>query len=68
MIATHDVALSELEEELAGKVKNVHFTDVFKDGEMTFDYRLQPGVVRTSNALRLLQMAGIDVEADDKLT
>ncbi len=68
MIATHDVALSELEEELKGKVKNVHFTDVFQDGEMTFDYRLQPGVVRTSNALRLLQMAGIDVEADDKLS
>lgn len=67
MIATHDVALSELEEELRGKVKNVHFTDVFQNGEMTFDYRLQPGVVRTSNALRLLQMAGIDVEADDKL-
>lgn len=68
MVATHDVALSELEEELAGKVKNVHFTDVFVNGEMTFDYRLQEGVVRTSNALRLLQMAGIDIEADDKLT
>jgi hypothetical protein len=68
MVATHDVALSELEEELRGKVKNVHFTDVFLNGEMTFDYRLQDGVVRTSNALRLLQMAGIDVEADDKLT
>lgn len=68
MVATHDVALSELEEELGGKVKNVHFTDVFQDGEMTFDYRLRDGVVRTSNALRLLQMAGIDVEADDKLT
>lgn len=68
MVATHDVALSELEEELRGKVKNVHFTDVFLNGEMTFDYRLQEGVVRTSNALRLLQMAGIDVEADDKLT
>ncbi len=63
-----DVALSELEEELGGKVKNVHFTDVFENGEMTFDYRLRDGVVRTSNALRLLQMAGIDVEADDKLT
>jgi hypothetical protein len=68
MVATHDVALSELEEELGGKVKNVHFTDVFENGEMTFDYRLRQGVVKTSNALRLLQMAGIDVEADDKLT
>ena len=68
LVATHDVALSELEEELAGRVKNVHFTDVFEGGEMTFDYRLRQGVVRTSNALRLLKMAGIEVEADDKLT
>jgi hypothetical protein len=68
LVATHDVALSELEAELGGRVKNVHFTDVFEGGEMTFDYRLRQGVVRTSNALRLLKMAGIEVEADDKLT
>ena len=53
---------------MPGKVGNVHFTDVFHAGEMTFDYRLRPGVVRTSNALRLLQQAGIEVEADDALT
>jgi DNA mismatch repair ATPase MutS len=35
---------------------------------MTFDYLLQPGVVRTSNALRLLSMAGIDVEVDDSVS
>ena len=44
---------------------NVHFTDIFEDGEMRFDYRLRPGPVTTSNALRLLAMAGIDVPADD---
>jgi len=68
IVATHDIALSELEEELHGKVKNFHFTDVLaEDGEMIFDYRLRPGVVKTSNALRLLAMAGVEVEADDKL-
>lgn len=67
LVATHDIALHELEAELSGRVKNVHFTDVFEDGEMKFDYRLRPGVVRTSNALRLLSMAGIDVEVDTKL-
>ena len=68
IVATHDIALSELEEELDGKVKNFHFTDVLSpEGEMTFDYRLRPGVVKTSNALRLLAMAGVEVEADDKL-
>ena len=64
LAATHDIALSELEEEREG-VGNAHFTDVIEAGEMIFDYRLRPGVVKTSNALRLLGMAGIDVPDDD---
>jgi hypothetical protein len=67
LVATHDIALSELETELPGRVQNVHFTDVFEDGEMRFDYRLRAGVVKTSNALRLLALAGVDVEVDDSL-
>lgn len=67
LVATHDIALSELESEMPGQIENVHFTDVFEDGEMTFDYRLRPGVVKTSNALRLLQQAGVEVDADDAL-
>jgi DNA mismatch repair ATPase MutS len=65
LVATHDIALSALEREHPGKIENVHFTDVVVAGEMRFDYRLRPGVVRTSNALRLLAMAGIDVPNDD---
>ena len=67
LAATHDVALAELEDEYAGRIENVHFTDVMREGEMIFDYRLREGVVRTSNALRLLQMAGVEVEVDDLL-
>lgn len=63
--ATHDTALAGLEEQYRGRIRNLHFTDVVHNGEMTFDYRLRPGVVRTSNALRLLAMAGIDVPAED---
>jgi hypothetical protein len=64
IVATHDIGLAHLEDELP-RVHNVHFTDVFEDGEMRFDYKLRPGPVTTSNALRLLAMAGIDVPADD---
>ncbi|MFK7989970.1 MAG: hypothetical protein AB8I08_28375 [Sandaracinaceae bacterium] len=67
LVATHDVALSELEDERE-HVRNVHFTDVIEDGVMTFDYRLRDGVVRTSNALRLLAQVGIEVEDDAVLT
>ncbi|MDB4977671.1 MAG: MutS-related protein family 1 [Myxococcaceae bacterium] len=65
LVATHDVALAELEDELPGQVRNVHFTDVFEHGEMRFDYTLREGVVKTSNALRLLAMAGIEVPDSD---
>lgn len=34
-------------------------------GEMTFDYKLRPGRATTSNALRLLEMAGIPVPRED---
>jgi hypothetical protein len=64
MVATHDVALAALEQERPGRVVNQHFTDVVVDGEMLFDYRLRPGVVRTSNALRLLTLAGIAVPGE----
>jgi hypothetical protein len=66
LVATHDIGLSALESELT-RVHNVHFTDVFEDGEMRFDYKLRPGPVTTSNALRLLAMAGIDVPTDDRV-
>jgi hypothetical protein len=64
LVATHDVALATLETEFEGRVRNVHFTDVLEDGQLRFDYRLRPGVVRSSNALRLLALAGIDVPAE----
>lgn len=61
LVATHDVALAELAEQRPGRVHNVHFTDVMRDGEMIFDYRLREGVVKTSNALELLRRAGVEV-------
>lgn len=64
LVATHDIALSRLAQDFPAKADNAHFTDVVVAGEMRFDYRLRPGVVRTSNALRLLALAGVDVPPD----
>jgi hypothetical protein len=66
LCATHDVELAALGQSDAARIENVHFTDVVVDGEMRFDYRLRPGIVRTSNALRLLAMAGVDVPLRDR--
>ncbi len=64
-VSTHDLGLGDLEEELGGRVRNVHFEEQVTGGEMTFDYRLRPGVVTSSNALRLMQMVGLDVIKSD---
>lgn len=60
-VTTHDLALCELEQELAGKTRNVHFRDLIVEGEMTFDYTLRPGIVTTTNALEVLRRAGVVV-------
>jgi hypothetical protein len=66
LCATHDVELAALGQSEPGMIENVHFTDVIIAGEMRFDYKLRPGIVRTSNALRLLAMAGVDVPAHER--
>jgi len=60
-VSTHDLSLAELEQELGSKVKNFHFKDSLTDGQMTFDYRLRPGVLDTTNALRVLRQVGIAI-------
>jgi MutS domain V/MutS domain III len=58
---THDLALTTLAADPAVRAVNVHFADSFDDGNLTFDYRLRPGVVETSNALALMRAIGLDV-------
>ena len=59
LVTTHDLALSEVVDDPAVRAVNVHFEDQLVDGQMLFDYRMRPGVVRTSNALALMQTLGL---------
>lgn len=61
-LTSHDLALSDLEERTGGRVINVHFQEHVEGGRMTFDYVLRPGVVSTTNALRLMRLVGIAVD------
>jgi MutS-like protein len=62
-VSTHDLGITALERELGGKVENVHFEEQVQGDKMTFDYMLRPGIVHSSNALRLMRAVGIDVHA-----
>lgn len=57
-LTTHDLALCALADERP-QVRNVHFRDEIRDGEMTFDYMLRNGIVQTTNALEVLRRAGV---------
>jgi DNA mismatch repair ATPase MutS len=40
----------------------LHFSETLDpDGTMRFDYTLKPGLATSRNALRLMQMIGIDL-------
>lgn len=52
-ITTHDLALTNITGE------NAHFRDQIRDGRMSFDYVLKPGVVEGSNALELMRLYGL---------
>ena len=59
LVTTHDLALSEVAEDPDVRAVNVHFEDRLEHGQMVFDYRVRPGVVRTSNALALMRTLGL---------
>jgi hypothetical protein len=61
LITTHDLALTDIAATLGPAVRNVHFEDHIEDGQLRFDYKLRPGVVRKSNALELMRSIGLDV-------
>ncbi len=61
LITTHDLALAHIADALPGRAANVHFADTLENGELHFDYRLQPGVVERSNALDLMRSVGLEV-------
>ncbi len=66
LVTTHDLALADLEEKHPGKVRNVHFADQVENGRMQFDYKMQPGVIDSTNALRLMQANGLPVDVPEQ--
>jgi hypothetical protein len=61
LITTHDLALTQIADNLAPRAVNVHFEDHLENGTMHFDYRMRPGIVQHSNALALMRAIGLDV-------
>ncbi|ACT91968.1 MutS-related protein [Dyadobacter fermentans] len=50
-VSTHDRELADL---LSENYEQYHFTEVIEDEEIVFDYKIKPGVLNTTNAIRIL--------------
>jgi hypothetical protein len=59
LVTTHDLALAQIADGLGPVAVNVHFEDELVGGELRFDYKVRPGVVRHSNALALMRAVGL---------
>ena len=59
MIATHDIVLGDLESQFPGYIKNYHFEASIEDDQLSFDYKLKPGIAQTMNATFLMKKMGI---------
>ena len=60
-MTTHDLSLAD-QEPLKSTGQFWHFSETLdEDGTMRFDYRLKPGLATSRNALRLMQLIGIDL-------
>jgi MutS domain V len=63
-ISTHDLQIAEMEE-LKPAIVPVHFRETLHPGgdpPMTFDYKMRPGVATTVNALKLMELVGLQPE------
>jgi DNA mismatch repair ATPase MutS len=62
MVSTHDLALARIPESMGDRAANFCFEDRFEDGQLIFDYKMKPGIVKASNALQLMRSIGLGVD------
>lgn len=59
IIATHDLALGTLEEEFPEHIRNYCFEANIENDQLSFDYKLKPGLAQKMNATFLMKKMGI---------
>lgn len=61
LVTTHDLALTEIAEDLPEKARKICFVDHIEDDKMRFDYKIHEGVASRGNAVRLMQLQGLEI-------
>jgi len=61
VIATHDLALGEMNAEFPEKINNYNFEVEIVNNEFYFDYKLKNGICKIMNATELMKKMGVKV-------
>jgi DNA mismatch repair ATPase MutS len=59
VIATHDIALGDMEQQYPDKVANACFEGKIENDQLTFDYTLNKRIAQKANATFLMRKMGI---------
>lgn len=59
LIATHDLGLGNLENAYQGRIVNYSFEATIENDQLSFDYKLKPGLAQKMNATFLMRKMGI---------
>lgn len=59
VIATHDIALGDMEAQFPNQVANGCFEGKIENDQLTFDYKLNKGIAQKANATFLMRKMGI---------
>ena len=58
LLTTHDINIAkDLLQTPA--INQYHFSEVFRDGALHYDYKINPGICETTNALRIMEKEGL---------
>lgn len=66
IIATHDLQLGTLAKLYPDHIRNYCFEATIADNELTFSYKMQPGIARNMNACFLMRKMGIFVDEENE--
>ena len=63
LVSTHDLELCDLEKENKNII-NYNFREFYENDKIKFDYILRRGKSKTQNAIHLMKLAGIEIDAN----
>ncbi|MCB1044012.1 MAG: hypothetical protein KDC35_13795 [Acidobacteria bacterium] len=64
IITTHDLELLDLADQFPDQIAMFHFQETIQGESMFFDYQLHPDELTSTNALRVMQAAGLPLVFD----